>query len=109
MIPHNQRRAPAQHLTNLMREKRTSVERLANKAMVTQFHVEYMRNFATKWHQVAYLGRVLDRLEVPATIQYDSRVEFKLPVDDELHRMLKERAGKKSLNSTIISILEQEP
>jgi len=108
--PRTKRPPPAEHLTDRMRAKRTSVARLARHANVTELHVRVMRNCARDWHQVAYLIEVLDGLGYPpgtfSTSSESTRVSVQ--VSDAMHDRLQQYAETDdiSVNQLVIDTLQ---
>lgn len=76
-------------------------------ANVSEFHVKYMRSFATEWRQVRYLCQVLEGMSRRPGDRYEKRVVFKLDISRELKNRLKNQSEHGSLNATINSLLRE--
>lgn len=91
-----------------MRNQRTTTERLADHAGVTELHVDYMRSCAKHWYQVEYLLEVLDEIGYPPGVFETSsgRTRVAVQVSNSLYERVQKEAAPESVNQFVIQTLK---
>lgn len=99
----------AKTLVERMERKEVSVSELAFKAGVTEFHVEYMRNFAVDMDQIDYLLDVICEMSMdPRRNRVDPDVvRLDIRIDQPFKSTLEEVSpSDRPLNAYLVDVLK---